>query len=591
MKPISFGMFLTGAFFLSAPVHAEELAITNATVFDGTGVAPYSATVVIEDGKIASIDKTGAVPDGIETLDADGKALLPGFYDLHVHYTFYGEPATPPQISQAYLAAGVTSVFDFAQAPEAFGPQREWIESFPSPHVNFAARMSTTNGHGADWSDQTTTKWVNTPYAAKEAVDELVPYEPDVIKVFTDGWRYGSGIDNTSMDEPTLTALVEEAHAKGLPVLTHTVTVDRAGLAARAGVDVLAHSMLDEDVDQETIGELLEAGTSYAATLAVYQADKPGIADFEMDSKMWETRMERYKIGLRNIKALSDAGVNVALGTDAGMRLTPHGESTLREMEQMVRAGMTPTEALMAGTSNSAKAVGQIDERGAIEVGKAADLILIDGKPWDNISDIRNLEITWVDGDRLFGPGAPEPVEAEYMAASVPDTPLINAFETEEGRTSTGGLVTGDPDGGMERSWQVYEVVEDEGHGGVLRLNAKLGRREEARVGVILPMNVGRVQPMDVSAYDGLKLDLRGDGGEYTIAMTTPDGRWDWTTTAEEDWSTKTLAFADLTPPAEDVAWNGEQVFDARVLIIRPGGERAWFDLDNVTLYKSEADT
>ena len=85
VKPLSFGMFLTGAFFLSAAAHAEEIAITNATVFDGTGAAPYNATVVIEDGKISSIDKSGAIPEGIETLDAEGKALLPGFYDLHVH--------------------------------------------------------------------------------------------------------------------------------------------------------------------------------------------------------------------------------------------------------------------------------------------------------------------------------------------------------------------------------------------------------------------------------------------------------------------------------------------------------------------------
>ncbi len=171
------------------------------------------------------------------------------------------------------------------------------------------------------------------------------------------------------------------------------------------------------------------------------------------------------------------------------------------------------------------------------------------------------------------------------MESSIPETPLINAFDTEDGRTTTGGLVTGDPDGGMERSWQVFEIVDEDERGGVLRLNAKLARREEARVGVILPMNVGRVQPMDVSQYDGLQLDLRGDGGEYTVAMMTPDGRWDWTTTAGEDWSTQTFAFEDLTPPSDDLEWNGETVFDARVLVIRPGGDDTWFDLDNVKFY------
>ena len=171
------------------------------------------------------------------------------------------------------------------------------------------------------------------------------------------------------------------------------------------------------------------------------------------------------------------------------------------------------------------------------------------------------------------------------MTPSTPSTPLIDAFDTEDGRTANGGLITGDPDGGLERSWQVYEVVEEEGRGGVLRLNAELARREEARVGVILPMNVGRVQPMDVSQFEGIKLDMRGDGGEYLIALTTPDGRWTWTATADDDWSTKELKFADLTAPADGAEWTGDALVDARVLVVRPGGESAWFDLDNVTFY------
>jgi putative NIF3 family GTP cyclohydrolase 1 type 2 len=97
----------------------------------------------------------------------------------------------------------------------------------------------------ADWADQATTKWVNTPEAARAAVNALVPYHPDLIKVFTDGWRYGAAPDNTSMDGWTLSALSGEAHKNGWKVLTHTVTVDRGVLAAHSGVDSLAHGMQD----------------------------------------------------------------------------------------------------------------------------------------------------------------------------------------------------------------------------------------------------------------------------------------------------------------------------------------------------------
>lgn len=577
---------LTGAATVSLSAAADDVAITNAMVFDGTGAAPYSASVVIEDGLIASVDKSGAVPEGIDVLDAEGKALLPGLYDLHVHYTAGGEPASSPQISQAYVASGVTSVVDMHQAPEAFAPQRAWLETFPGPNVNIAARMSTTNGHGATWSDQTTTKWVNTPFAAVEAVKELVPYEPDLIKVFADGWRYGSGVDDTSINEPTLTALIEEAHKHDLPVVTHTVTVERSGIAARAGVDSQVHSILNTDIDEETLKDVVESGMGYAGTLAVYQADKPEVAEFERTGPNYTSRMERYQTGLRNVKTVFDAGGLITLGTDAGMRFTPHGESTLRELEQLVRAGLTPTDALIAGTANSAKALDQFEERGSIEVGKAADLVLVDGAPWENISDFRNVEMTWVGGDVMYGPGAPAVVTDTYMPPNTATTALINDFDTEDGRTSGGGLVTGDPDGGKERSWQVLDIVDAEERGGILRLNAKLARREEARVGIIIPMNPGSVQPMDVSAYDGMKFDLRGDGGTYTVIVSSTDGLFTSTLDANEDWATFEIPFSELKAPSEGTEFNPETVYNIRVLDVGEGtGEPTWFELDNVTFY------
>jgi imidazolonepropionase-like amidohydrolase len=586
MKSKHLTALAAGTCLLSLPVLAEDLAIINANVFDATGAAPYAATVVIKDDKIAAIDKSGATPDGMTILDAGGKALLPGLYDLHVHYTSGGEPAATPQISQAYIAAGVTSVFDFHQAPEAFAPQRAWLESLPGPHVNLAARMSTTNGHGATWSDQTTTKWVNTPYAAVEAVEELIPYQPDLIKVFADGWRYGSGVDDTSINEPTLTALVKAAHEHGLPVVTHTVTVERSGIAARSGIDSQVHSILDKPIDEATLADLVASDMSYAGTLAVYQADKPEITDFERSNPAFASRMERYTIGLGNMKTIYDAGVPITLGTDAGMRFTPHGESTLRELEQMVRAGLTPMDALIAGTANSAKAVDQYEERGSVEVGKAADLFLVDGKPWENISEVRNIKYTWVAGERMFGPGAPEIIASTYIEPNTPEIALINDFDSKNGRTTTGGLVTGDPDGGKERSFQIFEIIQDDDRGGILRLNATLARREEARVGVIFPMNPGNVQPMNISAYDGFSMDIRGDGGEYTVTLLTTDGRFSWVAPADDEWSTVKLDFTDLTSPSEGVGFTGEGVYNIRVNNIRPGdGEPTWFDIDNVTFY------
>ncbi|MFV8819276.1 CIA30 family protein [Haliea sp. E17] len=571
------------ALFQAGQLAAAELAITRATIFPATGEMPYSGTVVIDEGLISAINRDGSYPANTPVLDAENLSLLPGFFDLHTHFTPRGYPATLPQIAQAYVASGVTTVLDFHQAPEAFAPRREWQESVPAPHIRMVARTSTTGGHGADWSDTTTTKWVDTPYAATKAIDELVPYQPDAIKAFTDGWRYGSGVDNTSMNEPTLAALVAEAHANGMPVLSHTVTVERAGIAARAGVDVIAHSLLDRPLDEATIADMAAAKTSYAPTLAVYEPEKPGR---DVPPEVMEKLRERFQVGLDNVKTLSDAGVNVALGTDAGMIGTPHGASTLREMELLVRAGLSPAQALQAGTRNSALALGVLDQRGTIEVGKAADLVLVDGEPWKEIGAVRNTVYTFVDGRKVFGPGAPAAVTATVMEPA-PAATLIDDFERADGRTSLDTLRTGAPDGGLERSWQIIQTLPKVDGGKVLLLTGELASREQAQIGVVLPLSQGSVQPVDASAFEGLSFELRGDGGPYLLSVTTTAGNWTSPLQADSEWRSVKVPFSALQPldPAQS-PWSSAALIDVGFLIQRPGSnQETWLGLDNVAFY------
>ena len=213
---------------------ADAILISNAWIFDGSERAPFAGSILIENGHIAAVGGNIKVPRDAQRIDAHGAALLPGFIDVHTHWSPNGSPHTLPQIANAYIAAGVTTVNDFHEAPEAYAPRRAWLATIATPDVRFAARISTPLGHGADWADEATTQWVNTPAAARAAVDEVATYHPDLIKAFTDGWRYNNDPDNVSMGEDTLTALVEEAHSKGLKVFTHTVTLDRGKQAARA---------------------------------------------------------------------------------------------------------------------------------------------------------------------------------------------------------------------------------------------------------------------------------------------------------------------------------------------------------------------
>jgi imidazolonepropionase-like amidohydrolase len=370
-------------------------------VFDGTGAAPRPATVLIQDDRIIAVGADVKVPSGAKVIEARGKALTPGFYDLHTHWTAGGEPDVFPPIATAYVKAGITTVNDFNEAPEAYAPLREWLGTLAAPHVNFAARISTPGGHGADWADQATTKWVNTPEAARSAVESLAAYKPDLIKVFTDGWRYGAAPDNTSMDGWTLSALTEAAHQQHLKVVTHTVTVERGLVAAKANVDSLAHGLQDRVLTPDEVQIIKASGMAEIPTLAVYDPNKDPSKPADAQ------RLRKFDNALKNVKLLYDAGVPIALGTDAGMPQTPHGPSTLHELELLVRAGLTPAQALVAATQTSAHLLAQDGDRGTIAPGKRADILLFDGKPWENIADIHKLTLTIIDGKPVYGQGAP----------------------------------------------------------------------------------------------------------------------------------------------------------------------------------------
>lgn len=576
----------------AAPARGPVTAIVGATVFDGTGAPPRVATVIIRDGRIAEVGPGLKPPRGALIVQAKGKALLPGFFDLHTHWTPGGAPAVAPQIASAYVAAGVTTVNDFHQPPEAYEPRRRWLSTLTTPHVNFTSRMSTPGGHGADWADTATTKWVSTAEAARAEVRALLPYKPDAIKAFADGWRYGSSPDNTSMDLWTLSALVDEAHKNDLKVLTHTVTVERGKVAARAKVDVIAHSLQDRQVDAETV-ELMKAnGTVYAPTLAVYEPVKPGQPQpANPNDPRVQQSMRKFGYALYNVKALHDGGVTIAVGTDAGMPGTPHGAATLREMELLVQAGLTPSEALIAGTANSARVMGKLADRGTIEKGKRADLVLVNGAPWSQISDIRKTDRVFIDGKLAFGPGAkPTPADGQMAMPAIKVAALVDDFERPDGRTRLDTLRLDDMDGGHDRTVQVSQVTVRSGQDHALLLTARMATKEAPSAGVILPLSRGSVEPVDARAFKGVRFDVRGDGGEYGVSVNTLSGRWRAPVTAGPEWTTVEIPFSGLVRApgrggSPTSAWTGGDLIDVGFSGGRKAGQKLWLQIDNVTFY------
>ncbi|WP_296253325.1 amidohydrolase family protein [uncultured Stenotrophomonas sp.] len=586
---------LLGAGQASVAATADDKAvlIRDAMVFDGTGRAPYAASVLVEDGRIAAIGAELTAPKGARVVNARGQALLPGLFDLHTHWTPNATPSELPQVANLYMAAGVTTVSDFHEPPEAYAPRRAWLASIAAPDVKFAARMSTPLGHGADWGDENTTRWVNSPEAARAGVRAVAAYKPDFIKAFTDGWRYSNAADNSSMDEETLTALVDEAHKNGLKVFTHTVMVKRGKAAARAGVDVIAHSVQDGAVDEELIALMREHGTAYAPSLAVYlpeRVDGSGRNNGKPD--VLAQREQNFANALHNVKTLHDAGIPVVVGTDAGMTGTPHGTSTLRELELLVQAGLTPSEALLAGTSASAKALG-VNDRGSIEVGKRADLLLVSGRPWERIGDVRNTQQVYVAGRQVQGKGAVLPAGNKALALPAqPVQALVDDFERADGRTALDTLRVDEADGGNDRTAQVTEIVTRETGGNALATQAKLSSKDTAFAATILPLSRGSVAPVDARAYRGIRLELRGSAPELQLEVRAlGNRRFIAPLQAGAQWQTVEIPFTALQgqPPyrakAPVAVWKGD---DLQQLVVSGSGEpgsKLWFEIDNVSFY------
>ena len=571
----------------------NALLIRNAMVFDGTGRDAYAASVLVEEGKIAAIGQGLKAPKGARVVDARGQALLPGLLDLHTHWTPNATPSELPQVANRYLAAGVTTVSDFHQPPEAYAPRRAWLDGIAAPDVKFAARMSTPLGHGADWGDENTTRWVNSPEAARAGVRAVAAYRPDFIKAFTDGWRYSNAADNSSMDEETLAALVDEAHKNGLKVFTHTVMVKRGKSAARAGVDVIAHSVQDGPVDAELIALMRKHGTAYAPSLAVYLPTRvDGSGSSASSPAVIRQRENNFANALANVRALHEAGVPVVVGTDAGMTGTPHGSSTLHELELLVDAGLTPAQALVAGTARSAVALG-LQDRGTIELGKRADLLLVKGAPWRRIADVRNTEQVYVAGTQVQGKGARLPVGNRALALPALAIPaLVDDFERADGRTALDTLRIDEADGGNDRTVQVTGVVDRESGGKALLVQAKLSTKPRAYASAILPLSRGSVAPADLHSYTGVRFDVRADSGQLRLETRGLNGhRFSADVEAAAQWRTVEIPFASLDgmPPYRGdgplPVWKSDAVQQLVFSASGQPGSKIWFEIDNVGFY------
>ncbi len=588
--------------------------VTGATVIDGTGAPPRLANLLIEGDRIIAVSATLRPAAGVRTVDAKGLTLIPGLFDLHTHITASGASlnvaADWPKNLMAYLYSGVTSIADLGEYNENFDGIRALLSSgaVPSPHLAFASRFSTPGGHGAEGGrPDVHTREVLTPRQAHAAMAEVLRgSKPDLIKIFTDGWRYGSGKDMTSMDEDTIAAIVEDAHKAGIPVITHTVTAGRAKFAASAGADIIGHSVSDVDMDAGLLALLRSKGTYYVPTLAVYEPKAgrpttPLLADVldpvfpipDGEGKPTAAQTQRFRILLENIKLAHDARISIASGTDAGMAQTYHGWATLRELKLLVRGGLTPLEAITAATGVSARALRVDKDRGTIAPGQRADFVLIAGRPDQRIDDIEKIRSVYFGGKEVDRDALKQRITAKSLSTLPASAAAehIDDFERPDGRSPSGALWVNASDSGHDRSAALWSRGSRGGGNHTLLFQARMGEKEKPFVEMMLPLSAGGMLPVDASGFQGVTFDARGDG-EYQLVIHTRGVRDSvWFTApfqSADKWSTVRIPFSDLARKATRMpaAWTAADLLTVGFQISRPPGANAWLEIDNVAFYK-----
>jgi imidazolonepropionase-like amidohydrolase len=402
-------------------------AITGARVFDGEKTLGV-ITVLIADGRIARLG--GDAPDGAETVDGSGATLLPGLIDAHVH--------TSKEALALALRFGVTTELEmqgintrdnrahitdddtvadvrscgFAITPPGGHPSELFPEGFrPGPPAG-----ATPTGQPPLMPFSTS------PEEAVAFIPRLIERGSDYIKFMIDDGRVEGHPGLPMLDQATLNAGVAEAKRRGMLTVAHTLTVDATRMAVQAGVDGLAHVFMDQPHTEEVISVIKDGGV-FVAPCVVLNASMMGITggDLADDPRVasrldadWDRALRssfgHYPQGriddvLETVKALCDAGVDLLAGTDVSLPLPflgglAHGASVHHELQYLVRAGLTPTQALRAATTTPASRFG-LDDRGRIAQGLRADLVLVDGDPTVTISDTLNTRAIWRRGTRV----------------------------------------------------------------------------------------------------------------------------------------------------------------------------------------------
>jgi len=409
---------------------ATTIAFRGATLIDGTGApARENSLIVVTDGRIASVGAStpkalAALPPATKVVAAEGKWIVPGLIDAHVH-------AESDDDLKTMLSWGVTSVRlmaeDVAASQKTAADARTRSDV---PDVSPAAPIFTAKGGWWDQGeppDANLDRYPATPEAARASVRKAKALGSAEIKIMLDdmAWCRSPKPALVKVSPAVLDALIGEARAQGMRATVHAPNLEDAKAAIAAGATALAHSVIDP-LDDATIAAMKARPVFYLTTLDIFEflADTRDFLDRVLSDPMAlrrlpsdvatryravdyaETYRERYPnyefirrrlpVLADNVRRLRAAGVPVALGTDmwafAGLGVSI-------EMDCLARAGVPPLEVIRAASQTAARSLGLDADRGTLQTGKRADLLILTADPLRDVKNVRAIDAIYKNGE------------------------------------------------------------------------------------------------------------------------------------------------------------------------------------------------